>query len=149
MGKMIGLQKSIDVLTKYLPAPKSSPIFNHDARNLELLNRMGKPANLSWQDLYWGSNLPRLRQIKAKYDANNVFQCRDCLTLDGSHDDSGNKIGDTGIEKDNNSVVDDNESTTDKDTTTSSAPGGASMCATATLMFLGNILVYLNFLVSV
>ena len=86
--KANGVQESIDVLTKYLPAPNSGPIFNHDARNLDLLNPLGKPEDLSWQDLYWGSNLGRLREIKAKYDPTNVFQCRDCLTVEDDLSDN-------------------------------------------------------------
>lgn len=85
----LGVQESVDVLSKYLPAPGAVPIFNHDALNLDLLERLGKAngGDLSWQDLYWGTNLPRLQEIKAKYDPNNVFQCRDCLTTDHDSQD--------------------------------------------------------------
>jgi len=86
--KYVGVQESMDVLIKYLPAPESGPIFNHDALNLDFLNLLGKPENLSWQDLYWGSNLAQLREIKAKYDPTNVFQCRDCLTVDQDFGDN-------------------------------------------------------------
>ena len=27
----------------------------------------------NWQDAYWGGNLPRLKQIKAMFDPNNIF----------------------------------------------------------------------------
>lgn len=106
--KAIGIQESIDVLDKHLPAGKSAPIFNHDARNLDLLDLLG-----DWQELYWGSNLPMLREIKAKYDPDNVFQCRDCLTLDN---DDGN------------------------DDDASSAPGARRVFATSIAMLLGSIL---------
>jgi FAD/FMN-containing dehydrogenase len=29
--------------------------------------------NSSWQDAFWGSNYPRLREVKAKYDPNGLF----------------------------------------------------------------------------
>ncbi len=29
--------------------------------------------NSSWQNAYWGSNYPRLRAIKAKYDPDGLF----------------------------------------------------------------------------
>jgi len=94
MIKGLGVQQSVDVLTKHLPAPDSVPIFNHDALNLDLLERLGAPQNLSWQELYWGENLPKLQEIKAKYDAQNVFQCRDCLTADGGDNEVESNTGD-------------------------------------------------------
>jgi len=27
-----------------------------------------------WETVYWGSNVDRLRRIKAKYDPDNIFQ---------------------------------------------------------------------------
>lgn len=70
------------VLNKYVPLPKSAPIFNHDARNLNVLKPLGDAHGLDWQDMYWGDNLARLRQIKKKYDPTGVFRCRDCVTAD-------------------------------------------------------------------
>eukprot|EP00957_Ditylum_brightwellii_P204480 15339461-Ditylum_brightwellii.AAC.2 len=92
----LGVEESVGVLYKHLPAPNAVPIFNHDALNLDLLDQLGKAngGNLSWQDLYWGSNLSRLQEIKAKYDPQNVFQCQDCLTADTSNIDSGSKEDD-------------------------------------------------------
>ena len=29
--------------------------------------------NSSWQDAFWGSNYPRLREVKAKYDPDGLF----------------------------------------------------------------------------
>ena len=29
--------------------------------------------NASWQDAFWGSNYPRLREVKAKYDPDGLF----------------------------------------------------------------------------
>lgn len=104
----LGVQESVDVLHKHLPAPNAVPIFNHDALNLDLLDRLGQAngENLSWQDLYWGSNLSRLQEIKAKYDPQNVFQCRDCLTADTSNIDSGSKEDDVKKESESTSSSD-------------------------------------------
>ena len=30
-------------------------------------------------DMYWGSNLERLKGIKQKYDPNEIFTCLDCV----------------------------------------------------------------------
>jgi len=67
-------------LQQYLPVPQDGPIFNHDARNLAVLTPLGATAGQDWQQMYWGSNLPRLQGIKATYDPTALFTCRDCLT---------------------------------------------------------------------
>jgi len=69
-------------IQKYVPPPTGTPIFNHDARNLAVLKPLGAPHKLNWQQMYWGSNLPRLQCIKAHYDPDALFTCRDCLTAD-------------------------------------------------------------------
>jgi len=74
---MLAFRQGIE---KYVPPPQGTPIFNHDARNLAVLTPLGAPYGLDWQQLYWGSNLPRLQSIKATYDPDAVFTCRDCLT---------------------------------------------------------------------
>lgn len=66
------------LLHQYVPPPHAGPIFNHDARNLDVLTPLGN--GLDWQQLYWASNLDRLQRIKAAYDPGAVFTCRDCVT---------------------------------------------------------------------
>ena len=77
-----GITNATSILNGNVPAPDAVPIFNHDARNLDLLVPLGEPQGLDWQDLYWGANLDRLRTIKRKYDPSKLFQCRDCLTAE-------------------------------------------------------------------
>ena len=48
-----GINESISVLNKYVPPPSSCATFNHDGRNLKLLNPLGEPHGLDWQQLYW------------------------------------------------------------------------------------------------
>jgi len=68
------------VLNKYVPVPRSAPIFNHDGRNLNVLTPLGETHGLHWQQMYWGGNLERLKRIKAAYDPQGIFTCRDCIT---------------------------------------------------------------------
>jgi len=35
-----------------------------------------------WKDGFWGSNYPRLEQIKRKWDPENFFTCIDCVGSD-------------------------------------------------------------------
>ena len=63
-----------------MPPPESSPCFNHDALNHAILDPLGETYGLGWEELYWGTNLPRLKSIKAAYDPQGIFTCRDCLT---------------------------------------------------------------------
>ena len=72
------------LLQQVVPPPTAGPVFNHDARNLEVLTPLGSSHGLNWQQLYWQDNLPRLQKIKSKYDPTGVFTCRDCLT-EGYH----------------------------------------------------------------
>lgn len=37
------------------------------------------PLPGSWEDDYWGSNFPRLVQIKHSWDPDNVLCCFDCV----------------------------------------------------------------------
>jgi len=67
-------------LNRHVPPPATGPIFNHDGRNLNALTPVGQAHGMNWQQMYWGSNLPRLQQIKAKVDPYNVFTCRNCIT---------------------------------------------------------------------
>lgn len=69
-----------EVLSKHVPPPAGSPIFNHDARNLNVLKPLGEAHGLNWQQMYWGDNLARLQSIKGKYDPTAIFTCRDCVT---------------------------------------------------------------------
>merc|ERR1712232_944974 len=67
------------LINKYFPPPQSAPVFNHDALNLNVLTPLGKTHGLNWQQLYWGSNLDRLKRIKATYDRKAIFTCRNCV----------------------------------------------------------------------
>ncbi len=49
--------------------PGSAPCYNHHQRD--------EPGN--WAEAFWGSNLPRLESIKAKYDPDNRFNCYHCV----------------------------------------------------------------------
>ena len=70
------------LFNKYVPPPSVGPVFNHDARNLNVLTPFCEANGIdNWQRLYWGSNLDRLQQIKYKYDPTAVFTCRDCVTV--------------------------------------------------------------------
>lgn len=68
------------MLNHYVPPPEGSPIFNHDARNLDVLMPLSEAHGLDWQRLYWGSHLARLRDIKRRYDPDSRFTCRNCVT---------------------------------------------------------------------
>jgi len=69
------------LLSTYVPpGQRAAPIFNHDARNLNVLTPLGEAFGLSWQQMYWGSNFARLQSIKATYDPEALFTCRNCLT---------------------------------------------------------------------
>lgn len=67
------------LIDNYFPASVSAPCFNHDALNLGVLEPLGSPHGLTWQQMYWGSNLPRLQEIKFAYDPKGIFTCNDCL----------------------------------------------------------------------
>jgi hypothetical protein len=67
-------------LLQHVPPPANGPIFNHDGRNLNVLGPLGQAAGMNWQQMYWIDNLPRLQSIKAHYDPQNVFTCRNCVT---------------------------------------------------------------------
>ena len=49
-------------------APEGCPCYNHDGAPL----RFG-PAPEDWQEAYWGPQLPRLNQIKHRYDPHGRF----------------------------------------------------------------------------
>jgi len=68
------------LIEEYFPPPESAPCFNHDPLNLDVLEPLGATHGLDWQQLYWGTNLERLRAIKATYDPQAIFTCRDCVT---------------------------------------------------------------------
>ncbi|HTV00039.1 MAG TPA: BBE domain-containing protein, partial [Luteitalea sp.] len=34
----------------------------------------------NWQDMYWGTHYPRLRDVKRRYDPDNVFRGRHTVT---------------------------------------------------------------------
>jgi len=75
---------------QFAPPPQSAPCFNHDAMNLAVLGPLGADhGGLDWMQLYWGANLPRLKTIKAKYDPQEIFTCRDCVCnlCDSSYSD--------------------------------------------------------------
>ena len=58
--------------------------------NLAVLGPLGADhGGLDWMQLYWGANLPRLKTIKAKYDPQEIFTCRDCVCnlCDSSYSD--------------------------------------------------------------
>jgi FAD/FMN-containing dehydrogenase len=40
------------------------------------------PHEPAWKDVYWGSNYPRLLEIKKKWDPKNVFWCSPCIGAD-------------------------------------------------------------------
>ena len=46
-----GITNATAILNEYVPAPDAVPIFNHDARNLDLLDPLGEPHGLGWQEL--------------------------------------------------------------------------------------------------
>lgn len=81
--KLQNVDDNIAILNKYVsPLEGGTPVFNHDARNLAILDPLGKPHKMNWQQLYWGEHLPRLQQIKKKYDPDSLFKCRDCVTAE-------------------------------------------------------------------
>jgi hypothetical protein len=41
----------------------------------------------NWQDSFFGSNYPRLREIKYKYDPSGLFVCRNCVGSDDWNED--------------------------------------------------------------
>jgi hypothetical protein len=53
-----------------------------------LTGRQASTGDPEWKRVYWGSNYPKLEQIKKKYDPMNVFWCSPCVGADMfSYDD--------------------------------------------------------------
>ncbi|EXJ63321.1 uncharacterized protein A1O5_11642 [Cladophialophora psammophila CBS 110553] len=52
------------------------------------------PTEPNWQKTFWGSNYPRLRQLKRQWDPKSVFWCVPCV----GHTDGWEVVSDSGVE---------------------------------------------------
>ena len=51
------------------------------------------PTTADWQSTFWGSNYPRLKSIKDKWDPNGVFFCQTCVGFEEWTITGGDVIG--------------------------------------------------------
>eukprot|EP00812_Abedinium_dasypus_P012894 NODE_63_length_2289_cov_344.195613.p1 GENE.NODE_63_length_2289_cov_344.195613~~NODE_63_length_2289_cov_344.195613.p1 ORF type:complete len:642 (-),score=135.52 NODE_63_length_2289_cov_344.195613:278-2203(-) len=79
------------LIDKYFPGNITSPVFNHDALNLDVITPLADTYGLTWAELYWGSNLERLQEIKYAYDPDGIFSCRDCVNGTGQQETSSSR----------------------------------------------------------
>lgn len=79
-GGQVSMPNARALIQQHMPPPHGAPCFNHDSKNSAFLDALAETNGMTWEDLYWGSNLPRLRSIKGQIDPKGIFTCSDCLT---------------------------------------------------------------------
>lgn len=94
-SKAIAPESGCDLNEGNLPYPSPWPLSHPCPSNptLSRLTQKGDPYQTDWQDLFYGSNYPRLLSIKAKYDPIGIFYATTAVGNEGWKADIDGKLG--------------------------------------------------------